>query len=218
MVLVCSRSPERCSLKTHHNATTTMIATTTKRTGNDELPPALLCGRRVGHSLVKPTLGVGLGAIVLLSTPVTLAEDVRITGRDCTSRVHLVARDAHVSLVLKRMAEALDFQLRYDAENDPVVSLDADLQPGDLVARLLPLGNISMTRAPNPRCPHQQRILNVWVLPRGTGSQPLPAVSQSKPGSLVETPEQLRQVQEGLEAHARAHGGGPSGSGQKVSP
>ena len=50
------------------------------------------------------------------------------------------------------------------------------------------------------------------------GSQPLPAVSQSKPGSLVETPEQLRQVQEGLEAHARAHGGGLNGSGQKVSP
>ena len=96
--------------------------------------------------------------------------------------------------------------------------LDADLQPGDLVARLLPFGNISMTQARNPRCRHQQRILNVWVLPKGTGGQPLPTVSQSKPGSLVETPEQLRQVQEGLEAHARAHGGGFNGSGQKVSP
>jgi hypothetical protein len=202
-------------LKDNYNATTTMIAATTKRTGNDELRPALLRGRHVRHSLVKPTLGFGLGAIVLLSAPVALAEDIRITGRDCTSRVHLVAHDAHVSLVLKRMAEALDFQLRYAAENDPVVSLDADLQPGDLVARLLPFGNISMTQARNPRCPHQQRILNVWVLPRATGSQPLSAMSQSKPGSLVETPEQLRQVQEGLEAHARAHGGGPNASGQK---
>ena len=181
---------------------------------NDELRPVLLRGRRVSHSVVNPTLGVGLGAIVLLSAPAALAEEIRISSRDCTSRVHLVARDAHVSLVLKRMAEALDFQLRYDAENDPVVSLDADLQAGDLVARLLPFGNISMTQARNPRCPHQQRILNVWVLPKGTGSQPLPAVSQSKPGSLVETPEQLRQVQEGLEAHARAHGG-LNGSGQK---
>jgi hypothetical protein len=195
-----------------------MIAATMKRTGNDELRPALRRGRRVRHSVVNPTFGVGLGAIVLLSAPVALAEDIRITGRDCTSRVHLVARDAHVSVVLKRMAEALDFQLRYDAENDPVVSLDADLQPGDLLARLLPFGNISMTQARNPRCPHQQRILNVWVLPKGTGSQPLPAVSQSKPGSLVETPEQLRQVQEGLEAHARAHGGALNGSRQKESP
>ena len=195
-----------------------MIAATTKRTGNDELRPALLRGRRVRHSLVNATFGVGLGALLLLSAPVAVAEDIRITGRDCTSRVHLVARDAPVSLVLRRMAEALDFQLRYDAESDPIVSLDANLQPSDLVARLLPFGNISMTQARNPRCPHQQRILNVWILPKGTGSQPRPAVSQSKPGSLVETPEQLRQVQEGLEAHSRAHGGGLNGSGQKQSP
>jgi hypothetical protein len=194
-----------------------MIAATTKRTGNDELRPALLRGRRVRHLVVNPTFGVGLGAIVLLSAPVALAEDIRITGRDCTSRVHLVARDAHVSLVLKRLAEALEFQLRYDAENDPIVSLNADLQPGDLVARLLPLGNVSMTQARNPRCPHQQRILNVWVLPKGAGGQPRSAVSQSKPGSLVETPEQLRQVQEGLDAHLRAHGG-LNGSGQKGTP
>jgi hypothetical protein len=192
-----------------------MIAATTKRTGKDELRPAPRRGRRVSRLAVNPAFGVGLGAIVLLSAPVAAAEDIRITGRDCTSRVHLVARDAPVSLVLKRMAEALDFQLRYDAESDPVVSLDADLQAGDLVARLLPFGNISMTQARNPRCPHQQRILKVWVLPKGTGSQPRPAVSHSQPASLVETPEQLRQVQEGLEAHSRAHGGGLDGSGQK---
>ena len=218
MALVGTRSSERCGLKTNHNATTTMIATTAERTGNDERRPALLRGRRFGHSVVNPTLGVGLGAIVLLSAPAALAEEIRISSRDCTSRVHLVARDAHVSLVLKRMAEALDFQLRYDAESDPIVSLDADLRPGDLLGRLLPSGNVSMTQVRNPRCPQQQRILNVWVLPKGTGSQPRPAVSQSKPGSLVETPEQLRQVQEGLEAHLRAHGGGPNASGQKESP
>jgi hypothetical protein len=189
-----------------------------KRTGNDKLRCAPRRGRRVRHLVASPTLGVGLGAIVLLSAPVVLAEEIRISSRDCAVKVHLVARDAHVSLVLKRMADALDFQLRYDAENDPIVSLDANLQPGDLVARLLPLGNVSMTQARNPRCPHQQRIVNVWVLPKGTGSQPRSAVSQSKPGSLVETPEQLRQVQEGLDAHLRAHGGGPNGSGQKGTP
>jgi len=113
------------------------------------------------------------------------------------------------------MAAALDFQLHYDSENDPLITVDASLQPGDLVQRLLPLGNVSMIQARNPRCPHYQRILNVWVLPKGTGGQPRAAVSQSKPGSLVETPEQLRQVQEGLDAHARAHGGGLNGSGQK---
>jgi hypothetical protein len=195
-----------------------MIATTIKITGNDKLRPAPRRGHRVRHSVVNPTLGVGLAAIVLLSAPFALAEEIRISSRDCTSRVHLVADGANLSHVLKRMAEALDFQLRYDSENDPVVSIDADLQPGDLVARLLPFGNVSMTQARNPRCPHQQRILNVWVLPRGAGSQPLPAMSQSKPGSLLETPEQLRQVQEGLEAHLRAHGGGLNGSGQKGTP
>jgi hypothetical protein len=205
-------------LKTNHNAITTMIATTTNRTANGEPRPALRRGHRVRHSVVNPTLGVGLAAIVLLSAPVALAEEIRISSRDCTSRVHLVAHGANVSHVLKRMADALDFQLRYDSENDPIVSIDADLQPGDLVARLLPLGNVSMTQARNPRCPHQQRILKVWVLPKGTGSQPRTAVSQSKPGPLVETPEQLRQVQEGLDAHLRAHGGGLNGGGQKGTP
>jgi hypothetical protein len=185
---------------------------------SDESRIALRRKRRGRCSVVNPTLGVALAAAMFLAAPVTLAEEVRISSRDCISGVHLVAHDAHLSYILKRMAEALDFKLRYDSENDPIVSVDADLQPGDLVARLLPLGNVSLAQARNPRCPSQLRIVNVWVLPKGTGSQSRPAVSPSLSGSLLETPEQLRQVQEGLEAHARAHGGGLDGSGQKASP
>ena len=181
--------------------------------------PRRITAGAVAHcSCLARAVGAGLSAAVLLTGPAALAQEIRVDGDNCASGVHLVAHEAHVADVLKRLAQALDFQLSFESESNPIVSVNAVGDATDLLAQLAPSGNVSMTQARNPRCLHQQRIINVWVLPKGMGGQARPAVSQSKPGSLVETPEQLRQVQEGLEAHTRAHGGGLNGSGQKGSP
>jgi hypothetical protein len=112
-----------------------------------------------------PAIGAALAAAALFASPSALAEEIRIGG-DCTSGVHLVARDAHFSAILKRLAQALDFQLSFESESDPLISVDATMQPGDFLARLAPDANFSATQVSDPRCPHQKRILKLWVLPR----------------------------------------------------
>ena len=113
-----------------------------------------------------PAIGVALVAATLFASPSAIPEEIRISGGDCTSGVHLVARDAHFSTVLKRLAQALDFQLSFESESDPLINVDAAMQLGDFLARLAPDANISATQASDPRCPHQKRILKLWVLPR----------------------------------------------------
>jgi hypothetical protein len=113
-----------------------------------------------------PAIGAALAAATLFANPSALAEEIRISGGDCTSGMHLIARDAHFSDILKRLAQALDFQLSFESESDPLINVDATMQPGDFLARLAPDANISATQVSDPRCPHQQRILKLWVLPR----------------------------------------------------
>jgi hypothetical protein len=125
---------------------------------------AAWCSARRSPSI--PAIGAALAAATLFASPSALAEEIRISGRDCTSGVHLVARDAHFSAVLKQLAQVLDFQLSFESESDPLVNVDAAMRPGDLLARLVPDANISATQASDPRCPHQKRILKLWVLPK----------------------------------------------------
>jgi hypothetical protein len=141
-----------------------------------------------------------LGAASLLISTSTSAEEIRINGRDCASGVHLVAREAHLSEVLKQLAQALDFELSFESDSDPVVSIDAVRQPADLVARLAALENVSMTQARSARCPDRQRIVKVWVLPKGAGN--------ASPGPRqAEAPdEQARRTQAGIDTVLRAHG------------
>ena len=138
------------------------------------------------YSRLEWTVGAGLGAAVLLMGSSALADEIRVDGDNCASGVHLVAREAHLADVLKRLAQALDFQLSFQSESNPVVSVDAMGEATDLVARLAPLGNISMTQASNPRCPQRERIVNIWVLPNG----------QESPMRVAATSRQARQAQE----------------------
>jgi hypothetical protein len=125
---------------------------------------------RIGHSFAKWTVGAGFGAATLFTGAPAIAEEVRISGGDCASEVRLVARDARLSDVLKRLATALDFQLSFDSESDPLISVDAARSAIDLVVRLAPMENLSIIQVRNPRCPQHERILKVWVLPKGQGS------------------------------------------------
>jgi hypothetical protein len=156
-------------------------------------------------------VGAGFGVVALWAAPSAVAGEIRIDGGACASTVHLVARDAPLSDVLKQLAKALDFQLSFDSDSNPLVSVDAVRPPTDLVAGLAPLENVSMTQTRDPRCPQRERIVNVWVLPSGQGS-PMRVVSASQQAQQAQE-EQLRREQEGIDLVLKSHGIMPAPEG-----
>jgi hypothetical protein len=170
--------------------------------------PMSRSGRRPGRSYFCPEWAVGLSVAGLLTVPSALAQEIRVTGDDCATSVHLVAQDAHLADVLGRLAQALDFQLSFESDSNPIVTVNAVGQATDLVARLAPSGNISMTQARNSRCPQRERILNVWVLPNG---QEKPAISGQAQQAQE---EQARREQEGIALVLKSHGVPPPNGGK----
>src|SRR5205809_3414632 len=117
---------------------------------------------------LHPTIrSIGLSLAALALGPTAFADEIRISGSDCAPVIRLVARDARLSDVLKRLAQMLDFQLSFESENDPLVSINANREPSELVGVLAPSENISLAQARNPRCPNRERIVKVWVLRKG---------------------------------------------------
>jgi hypothetical protein len=156
-------------------------------------------------------VGVAVATIAFLTGRPTYADEIVISGGGCSSAVHLVAREARLSEVLARLAQTLDFQLNFQTENDPLVSVNAVRQPVDLVTGLAPSENVSITQARNLRCPDRTRIVQVWILPKGHGT----LTSASAPP--IETDEQKRQAQAGLDLFLSAHGMSPAQNGQTPS-
>jgi len=164
--------------------------------------------RRYGHRELERRRLLGTAALMLacslmLPGEEAAGEQIGVTPMKCSSGVHLTARDAPLSAVLSRMAGTLGFRLRYEAEADPLLSFNATGQPGDLVTRLASSLNVSTIQARNPRCPRQMRLVEVWVLPGGSDAV---AVVPPPPALPQATPMQEWQVQQGVEAHLRAHG------------
>ena len=127
------------------------------------------------------------------------AADIRITGGNCASAVHLVAHDAALSDVLKRLAKALDFELVDGGASDAPVTIDVARRPVGLIASLAGEENVSMTVESNPRCPRRERIVKLWILP---GKQAAPVRSRASAAQA----EQARREQEGIDMVMRAHG------------
>ena len=155
--------------------------------------------------------------VALVSDGRALAEEIRISADRCSPEVHLVARDAHVSAILKRLAERLQFQLRVDSADDPLLSIDTRGHLYDLLVRLAPTGNLAMIMErirDDPRCPDQLRILEVWVLPKGQEDQPRPATAAPQAMPPQPTPAQARLArdwQSGIDPYLEAHGFDPEG-------
>jgi hypothetical protein len=111
-------------------------------------------------------LAVALTAL-WIGLPATAA-DIRISG-DCRSGVHLVVHEARLSDVLKRLAAALDFQLRFEADTDPLLTVDTAHAPVELLFRLAPPANVSiMTQASRPWRPRRRRAPPTPCRPRAT--------------------------------------------------
>jgi hypothetical protein len=100
----------------------------------------------------------------------------------CASLVHVVARDALFSEVLRELASTLEFKLQFEAGGDPRVSVDASRRPEALIKALVPDANVSVSQVADSKCPGQYRISKVWVLPSGKAASPSAA---SRPPSAV---------------------------------
>jgi len=138
--------------------------------------------------------------------------EIQISSGNCTSGVHLVARDARLFDVLERLSESLAFQLQFEGNTDSVVNVNVSMPAPELVARLSPMDSVIVTQARDPRCPRQHRIVKVWVLPKakeGKLDRTLPAQPSQEQARRFD--EISRQAREAYEAYVRIHGKPPPG-------
>jgi hypothetical protein len=168
-------------------------------------------------SFARATFFAAVAIATLLASPLVLCEEIRINRGDCTSGVHLVAREARLSDVLKGLARTLDFQLSFESDSDPLVNVDATMRPGELLARLASDGNISATVGSDPRCPGQTQIVRLWVLSTGRSNLQRPASPVQLAGQPQETATQIDKTQEAVQNFlAETHGFKPATA--KASP
>lgn len=161
----------------------------------------------------KSCVFIATGALALcaMATQGQSAPPIEVRKIDCASGVHLSARGAPLSMVLKKLSETLEFQYKFEAEGDPLVDIDATRQPVDLLKALAPEANITITQARDRKCPERDRIVRVWVLPKGA-----PSTSRPPP---TRTPVVSPEAQAAYEAYLAAHGMrlGPDGR-EEVAP
>jgi hypothetical protein len=132
------------------------------------------------------------------------AARIDIGAGDCDAGVHLVARNAPLTDVLKRLAEALNFELRLAGASDSIVDVDVSRPAPELLAKLSPQDNLIVTQGRDPRCPGLYRVVKVWMLPKAGVSLP-PTVSRvSAPRQLTDA--EKRQIKDGDDAYRRMHG------------
>jgi len=134
------------------------------------------------------------------------ADEIRVEARRCSPEVHLVVREAHLSAVLKHLAQTLQFELHYESAIDPLVSMDTRRQLDDLLALLVPSKSVSLSQVRDPRCPDQQRILEAWVLPKAQESRPGSAGVTVQAVRAQSKSDHARLAQEGIALVLRAHG------------
>lgn len=144
-----------------------------------------------------------LAALAALFVGVTsvAADEVRVTHARCGSEVRVTARDAPLSDVLKKLATVLDFQLRYDSDSDPRITIDASERMERLHLRLGASDNVAVMLEKDPHCPGQQHIVKMWVLPAGSGGVPASSVAALRPDE-----DQARRDKANVEAFMRTHG------------
>jgi hypothetical protein len=143
-----------------------------------------------------------LFAATLLLPVRASAHDVRVSNFDCGAPVRLVARQVPLSIVLKRLAESLGFELVYQSQSDPLVTIDERLSATDLVRRLANEMNFSIEQAVDSRCPQNKRVAKLSVLP-GTREK---SHSVATARSAWQTPEMERVARQTTADYLRSHG------------
>jgi hypothetical protein len=114
-----------------------------------------------------------------------------------------------LSDVLKRLSDALGFQLQLVGSTDSTVDVDISRQAPELVAKLSPFDNLVVTQALDPQCPGRYRIVKVWLLSKGSQLPLRAVVGQPVPRQLTEA--EKKQIREGEAMYRKAHGMPPAG-------
>jgi len=162
-----------------------------------------------------------LGLVCCGLPPVALAQssgaEIRITTADCPAAVKLVARNAPLSEVLRKLAQSLDFELQFDASSDPLVNLDAAMPAPELVAKLLPGDNVIVTQSRDRRCPGQYRIAKLRVLRKSGDNGVARAAAIATPAEQSQRYEEMsRQAKEAYQEYVRRHGKPPPGEPEEI--
>jgi hypothetical protein len=137
-----------------------------------------------------------------LNVGAALAQEVRVGRADCSEPVHLVAREAPLSSVLKRLAETLGFELVYQSQRDLLVTRNERLPVTDLVRDLAHDMNFSIEQTFDRRCLYNQRLAKISVLP-DTGDNTRPSTAAR---ALSQTPEMDRIARQQMSDYLRSHG------------
>lgn len=183
-----------------------------------------------GRTLVALALVEGL-----LAAGPAAAGEVEIALGDCKSGIRLVARDAPLSAVLDRLAQALSFEFEQETGADRIVSVTLAGQAPDVVAGLLSSHERFMvSQERDPRCPGRSRVARVWLLPNGqpnVAAKVAPATAKPDPKrdqkpvpvTLTATPDHLRaadararQLKQDYDAYVNRHGKAPPGEEEEA--
>jgi hypothetical protein len=172
----------------------------------------------------KARTGPCIALFVTLVSGSAIGQQMQITPGDCTTGVHLVAREAPLVEVLKRLSRALDFELRFEGDKSRLVTVNVTRPPVELVSTLAPQDSVIVTQARDPRCAGRNRIVKVWVLPQGaeatTRDAALPpsartAKSADRPEQIIrpsaQLEEQSRRAKQAYDEYVRVHGKAPPG-------
>jgi hypothetical protein len=154
----------------------------------------------MANNIVKSAFLAGIAGLCLCASPFDAgaAARIEVSKGDCKSGVHLVARDARLSDVLRQLSTTLDFQFRFEGERDPAVDIDISRQPVELIAKLAADENVVVTQARDRSCPNRDRLVKVWVLPKGVAGAPRKMPPPTPPPV---DPEQQKAYEQYLEAH-----------------
>jgi len=109
------------------------------------------------------------GAALALPGGGSCAEEIRVSSGACGEPVRLIAREAPLSSVLKRLGESLGFELVYQSQRDPLVSRNVRSSPVELVRDVARGMNFSVEQLADRSCANGNRVLKVAVLPDRVG-------------------------------------------------
>jgi hypothetical protein len=139
--------------------------------------------------------------LVVVSVEVS-AQEIRISRADCAEPVRIVARQAPLSRVLKRLGESLGFALIYQSQSDPLVTRDERLAATDLVRALAHDMNFSIEEAFDSSCLQGRRVAKLSVLP-DTGDKSRAGVAAQP---AWQTPEIERIARQTMVDYLQSHG------------
>ena len=100
------------------------------------------------------------------------AQEVRIDRGKCGEPVHVVAHEAALSKILEGLSRSLGFELVYQSQSDPLISVDDRGSAAELLPTLARDLNFSMELSVDARCAKGHRVSKLSVLPDTAAVRP----------------------------------------------